>query len=70
MVSPTNALLTALSVGDLLVMVVYIPYAVQLLMQPQPLDQRYSHGWAIYTLLRANGTQVGRSGSQCGMQVG
>ncbi|XP_046401721.1 G-protein coupled receptor dmsr-1-like isoform X2 [Ischnura elegans] len=63
--SPTNAILTALAVADLLVMAEYIPFAAYTILstagQPQHLHLSspiYTFPWAAFTLFHANFGQV------------
>ncbi|XP_069994886.1 G-protein coupled receptor dmsr-1-like [Penaeus vannamei] len=59
MVSPTNAILTALAIADLLVMVVYLPYTMHVYVWvPRAIESRFSWGWAVYVLFQAQSNQV------------
>jgi thyrotropin-releasing hormone receptor len=50
-ITPTNHLLTALAIADLLTMISYLPYAVYFYCITLP-DEQYGHsmGWVIYLL--------------------
>jgi len=50
-ISPTNHLLTALAIADLLTMVSYLPYAVYFYCITVP-DEVYGHpiGWVVYLM--------------------
>lgn len=55
MVSATNYILTGLAVADMLVMMDYLPFALQMyVLDGQPCEMRYSYGWAVFTLFHAN----------------
>ncbi|XP_071443765.1 G-protein coupled receptor dmsr-1-like [Hetaerina americana] len=57
--SPTNAILTALAVADLLVMAEYIPFAAYTILSTgQPQHRIYTFPWAAFTLFHANFGQV------------
>ena len=58
MISPTNQILAAMAVSDLLVIGSYIPFVVHnfLLSDSVPLAEMYTYGWAVFTLLHAHNT--------------
>ncbi|KAL7648890.1 UNVERIFIED_CONTAM: hypothetical protein RMT77_000824 [Armadillidium vulgare] len=59
MISPTNAILTALAITDLLVMAEYIPYTLHHYILTGRSDKsRYSWGWAVFVLFHAHFGQV------------
>lgn len=59
MVSPTNAILTGLAVADMMVMFSYIPFSVHnYLRVGLEQQEKYSFGWAIFTLFHAHFTVV------------
>ncbi|KAJ6220186.1 hypothetical protein RDWZM_005998 [Blomia tropicalis] len=59
MVSPTNAILTGMAVSDLLVIASYIPFVIHNFMRRQvPLEDMYTYGWAVFTLIHAHNTVV------------
>ncbi|XP_067013701.2 G-protein coupled receptor dmsr-1 [Anabrus simplex] len=61
MISPTNAILTALAVADLLVMLEYIPFACHQYLphkKNRKFQDRYSYGWTWFVLFHSNFAQV------------
>lgn len=55
MASATNAILTGLAVADLLVMIDYIPFSIHTYVRTdQSEEEKYSFGWAIFTLFHAH----------------
>lgn len=59
MISPTNAILTGLAFADMFVMVSYIPHCIHNYIRiSQPPEQKFSYGWAVFTLFHAHFTVV------------
>lgn len=59
MVSPTNAILTGLAVADMLVMLSYIPFTFHnYIRQDISEKEKFSYGWAVFTLFHAHFTVV------------
>ncbi|XP_023220826.1 sex peptide receptor-like [Centruroides sculpturatus] len=59
MISPTNAILTGLAVADMLVMFSYLPFAIHNYIRTDlPKAEKYSYGWAVFTLFHAHFTVV------------
>ena len=59
MISPTNAILTGMAVSDLVVIASYIPFVIHNFMRHSvPLEELYTHGWAVFTLVHAHVTVV------------
>ncbi|CAL4088332.1 unnamed protein product, partial [Meganyctiphanes norvegica] len=59
MVSPTNGILTALALTDLLVMTEYIPYTMHsYIWKDRPLEDMFSWGWAIFIIFHAHFSNV------------
>jgi hypothetical protein len=56
MINPTNLILSALALADLLNMIEYIPFA--LFMKILAHDGRKSYGWALYVLIHSNFSQA------------
>lgn len=58
--SPTNAILTALAIADLLVMLDYMPYAWHVHLSPaQRLDKhKFSYNWTCFVLFHSFFSQV------------
>ncbi|XP_054724054.1 G-protein coupled receptor dmsr-1-like isoform X2 [Uloborus diversus] len=59
MISPTNAILTGLAVADMMVMFSYVPFSFHNYIRTD-LDEKdkYSFGWAVFTLFHAHFTVV------------
>jgi hypothetical protein len=59
MLSPTNAILTGLAVADMLVMTSYLPYSIHnFIRHGLTEEEKYSNGWAIFTLIHAHSSIV------------
>lgn len=59
MVSPTNAILTGLAVADMMVMLSYIPFSFHNYIRVGlKEEEKYSFGWAAFTLFHAHFTVV------------
>ena len=58
MISPTNFILTGLAVADCLVMMSYTPYSIHHYIRSIVLEERFSFGWAVFTLFHAHFTVV------------
>ncbi|CAG2111821.1 unnamed protein product, partial [Medioppia subpectinata] len=59
MISPTNAILTGLAVADMLVMTTYFPYSIHNFIRYGLTEsEKYSKGWAIFTLIHAHSSIV------------
>lgn len=59
MISPTNAILTGLAVADMMVMFSYIPFSVHNYIRVGLTEEeKFSFGWAIFTLFHAHFTVV------------
>ncbi|KAF8782904.1 Sex peptide receptor like protein [Argiope bruennichi] len=59
MVSPTNAILTGLAVADMLVMFSYLPFTFHNYIRTDLSEkEKFSYGWAIFTLFHAHFTVV------------
>ncbi|XP_042903717.1 G-protein coupled receptor dmsr-1-like [Parasteatoda tepidariorum] len=59
MVSPTNAILTGLAVADMLVMFSYLPFTFHnYIRQDLTEAEKFSYGWAVFTLFHAHFTVV------------
>lgn len=54
MINPTNAIITALALADLLTMMEYILYAVYLILP----GSKSSYAWASFVLIHSNFSQV------------
>ena len=58
-ISPTNAILIALAVADIIVLIAYIPFAFHMyIMIDRPLYERFSYPWTVYVMIHAHVTQV------------
>jgi hypothetical protein len=57
MVSPTNLILSALALADLLNMIEYIPFVLFMKILSH-IEDRKGYGWALYLLIHANFSQV------------
>ncbi|XP_067144633.1 G-protein coupled receptor dmsr-1-like [Centruroides vittatus] len=59
MISPTNAILTGLAVADMCVMSSYLPFAIHNYVRVDQADEdKFSYGWAAFTLFHAHFTVV------------
>ncbi|XP_042900089.1 G-protein coupled receptor dmsr-1 isoform X1 [Parasteatoda tepidariorum] len=59
MLSPTNAILTGLAMADMLVMVSYLPFTYHNYIRTDiPETEKFSYGWAVFTLFHAHFTIV------------
>ncbi|XP_067144311.1 G-protein coupled receptor dmsr-1-like [Centruroides vittatus] len=59
MISPTNAILTGLAVADVSVMISYLPFAIHNYVRvDQSKEDKFSYGWAVFTLFHAHFTVV------------
>lgn len=55
MISPTNTILMAMAVSDLVVIATYIPFVIHNFMRRSaPLIDLFAYGWAVFTLLHAH----------------
>ena len=57
MSSPTNAILAGLAIADIMVMVVYLPFALHYYVQAFG-DSGHTYPWAVFTLVFVHVTQV------------
>ncbi|XP_043220574.1 G-protein coupled receptor dmsr-1-like [Amphibalanus amphitrite] len=57
MASPTNAIQTGLAVADVMVMLMYIPFALHYYVEAFG-ESRHTYAWAVYTLAFVHVTQV------------
>ena len=57
MASPTSAILAGLAIADIMVMVMYLPFALHYYIQAFG-DARHSYAWAVFTLAFVHVTQV------------
>ncbi|UYV78086.1 dmsr-8 [Cordylochernes scorpioides] len=59
LISPTNAILTALAVPDMFVMVSYVPFTIHnYLPNNKTLEEQNSFAWAVFTLFHAHFTVI------------
>lgn len=57
MVSPTNAILTGMAISDSVVIAFYIPFVIHNFFKDAvPLVEKFSYGWAVFTLIQAHFT--------------
>jgi hypothetical protein len=62
MINPTNLILSALALADLLNMIEYIPFALFIKILAHN-GNRNTYGWALFVLIHSNFSQVSQSNS-------